>query len=83
MRKVGRLVEGSINPTRTAAGNFATGYRSKRFGRPGKPAGSVRVQTVGRYWGVFDYDPQDGVSYITRAEGLRWVNRQISRKRRR
>lgn len=69
MRKHGRLV--MVYETKTAAGHFATGYRGKRFGRPGKPPGSVKVEPVGKYWGVFDYDPQPGFQYITVAEGKR------------
>jgi len=67
----GRLVQGSIHETKTAAGHFATGYRGKRFGRVGKPRGSVKVQPVGKYWGVFDYEPQKGVMYISVAEGIK------------
>ena len=67
----GRLVADSVYETKTAAGHFATGYRGRRFGRPGKPRGSVRVERVGKYWGVFDYDPQPRVRYITMAEGIR------------
>ena len=64
-----RLVSDSVYTTRTAAGHFAQGYRGKRFGRQGKPRGSVRVDKVGRGWGVFDYDPQPGVRYITVEQG--------------
>ena len=70
-RKMGRLVEGSVHATKTAAGHFATGYRGARFGRIGKPRGSVKVQPVGQYWGVFDYDPQPRVRYITIAKGIK------------
>ena len=72
----GRLVAGSIHATKTAAGHFATGYRGKRFGRPGKPLGSVKVKKVGKYWGVFDYDPQPGAGrYISPEQGKAYGRR--------
>ena len=58
-----RLVSGLIEATKTGAGDFARGYRR------GKPRGSVKVEPVGKYWGVFDYDPQPGVEYMTIEEG--------------
>lgn len=70
-----KLVSSSVYPTRTAAGHFAQGYRGKRFGRPGKPRGSVRVDRVGCGWGVFDYDPQPGVQYITVEQGRKIASR--------
>jgi len=54
-KKESKLVPGSLYPTKTAAGDFAKGYRSTRFGRPKRPRGSVRVKKVGKKWGVFDY----------------------------
>lgn len=68
----GKLVNQSIHETKTAAGHFAKGYRSKRFGKPGKPAGSVRVGKVGKYWGVFDLKPHlPSSSYVSLDEGKR------------
>ena len=71
MGRKGYLVAGSIYETKTAAGHFAKGYRGKRFGRQGKPLGSVKVRPVGKYWGVFDYDPQRGMTYISIAKGIK------------
>ena len=51
--KKGKLVS-PIYETKTAAGHFAIGYRSKRFGSPGRPRGSVVVKQVGNGFGVFD-----------------------------
>ena len=67
---VRKLVSGSVYQTKTAAGHFATGYRSKRFGFPGRPPGSVKVGKVGKYWGVFDYKPSPGIGrYISTEQG--------------
>jgi len=66
-----KLVESSIYPTKTAAGHFAKGYRGKSFGRPGKPPGSVKVGKVGKYWGVFDYEPSPRGRYISLDKGKR------------
>lgn len=66
----GKLVDGSIHETKTAAGHFATGYRSKRFGMPGRPRGSVRVGRVGKYWGVFDLAPRPGGRYMSIPKGI-------------
>ena len=51
-----KLVPGSIQDTKTAAGHFATGYRNRkgRFGGVPKPRGSVKVAPVGRKWGVYE-----------------------------
>ena len=65
----GKLIEGSIHETKTAAGHFATGYRSKRFGSPGRPRGSVRVGRVGKYWGVFDLAPSSRGRYMSLEKG--------------
>jgi len=70
-----RLVATSVSPTKTAAGHFATGYRGSRFGKTRKPYGSVQVRPVGRYWGVFDSDPQRGVHYWTVEQGRAYGKR--------
>jgi len=78
------LVAGSIYETKTAAGHFAKGYRSKRFGKTGKPRGSVKVAKVGSYYGVFDCVPTLGSRagrYISLAEGKRLGKRLYSRRR--
>lgn len=76
-----RLVADSVCTTRTAAEHFAHGYRGGRFGKPKKPRGSVRVDRVGRGWGVFDYDPQPRVSYITVEQGKKIAARQLPRRK--
>jgi len=65
-----RLVSGLIEATKSGAGDFARGYRR------GKPRGSVKVEPVGKYWGVFDYDPQPGVKYMTVEEGEKYGQRR-------
>ncbi len=65
-----RLVAGLIEKTKTGAGDFARGYRR------GLPRGSVKVEPVGKYWGVFDYDPQPGRSYMTIEEGKEYGKRR-------
>ena len=67
----GKLVKSSIYETKTAAGHFAKGFRSKRFGAPGRPPGTVRVGKVGKYWGVFHLKPERGIGYISLEEGKR------------
>ena len=64
-----KLLAHSISETKTAAGHFATGYRGRRFGRQGKPRGSVKVGKVGKYWGVFDKDPERHVKIISIERG--------------
>lgn len=64
-----KLLANSIHETKTAAGHFATGYRGRRWGRPGKPRGSVKVGKVGKYWGVFDKNPDWHVKTISLARG--------------
>jgi len=71
MLRQGRLLADSVYETKTAAGHFTKGYRGMRFGRQGKPRGSVVVAPVGPYWGVFDRDPDPRVRYITVADGIR------------
>ncbi len=66
-----RLVASSVSPTKTAAGNFATGYRGGRFGRPLKAPGTVTVGRVGRFWGVFDINPAPNVTTLTIEQGIR------------
>ena len=66
-----KLVAHSIYETKTAAGHFAKGFRSKRFGSPGRPPGTVKVGKVGKYWGVFHTKPEPRVHYISLEEGKR------------
>ncbi len=70
MEKIGKLIDGSIHETKTAAGHFAKGYRGSRFGKTAKPRGSIKVGPVGKFWGVFDHDPELGRDYITIQEGI-------------
>ncbi len=79
MEKEGKLVANSIAETKTAAGDFARGYRGKSFGRKGKPRGSVRVEPVGKYFGVFDYAPEVGMHYISIEEGEQEGKRRYGR----
>ena len=76
----GKLVDGGIFETKTAAGHFAKGFRSKRFGSPGRPRGTVKVRKVGKYWGVFDYAPSPRMKYISLEQrkrlGDRWYGRR-------
>ena len=71
----GKLVANSIYETKTAAGHFAKGYRSKRFGSLGRPRGSVKVGKVGKCFGVFDYQPRPGIRYISLEEGKKECKR--------
>jgi len=75
-----QLVDGSIYETKTAAGHFAKGYRSKRFGSPGRPRGSVKVGKVGKYWGVFDYKPKPGGRYMSLDKGKKLGERLYGKK---
>ncbi|GAI42878.1 unnamed protein product [marine sediment metagenome] len=65
------LAASSIFATKTAAGHFARGWRRRgRWAELQGPRGSVRVEPVGKYWGVFDYDPEPGVPSMTIEEGI-------------
>ena len=75
-----RLVPQSVSETKTAAGDFAKGYR--RAGREMCPRGSVKVEPVGEYWGVFNYNPTPGFTYITIEEGIELGKRRYGSKRR-
>jgi len=77
----GKLVEGSIFETKTAAGHFAKGYRGKSFGRRGMPPGSVVVRKVGKYWGVFDLKPAVLGSYMSIEKGKAIGDRRYGKRR--
>ena len=72
-----KLVGNSIQLTKTAAEHFAKGYRSKSFGRTGKPRGTVTIGRVGKYWGVFDSDPQPGTGRYMSIEQGKALGRRI------
>ena len=77
----GKLVDGSIFETKTAAGHFAKGYRGGRFGMPKLPPGSVKVGRVGKYWGVFDLNPKPRGRTISLDQGKRLGDKWYGRRK--
>lgn len=71
-----RLIRNSIFPNVTGARNFATGFRRGHDRRR-----RVMVGRVGRFFGVFDGEPQPGIAYTTIREGIQFGNRHLLKKR--
>lgn len=53
----GKVVPNLIADTKTAAEHYARGYRNskKRWGKPAKVRGTVKVEQIGGKWRVVDY----------------------------
>ncbi len=71
-----RLIRNSILPNVTGARNFATGFRRGHNRR-----GRVMVGRVGRFFGVFDSEPQPGIAYTTIREGIEFGNQHLRKRR--
>ncbi|GAI74727.1 unnamed protein product [marine sediment metagenome] len=54
-QKKGKQVSPILFETKTAAGDFARGYRRGTPRTPKSPRGTVKVQKVGSQFGVFDF----------------------------
>lgn len=80
-KKAWKLISGSIYKTKTAAGDFARGYRGGRFGVPKVKPGTVKVAAVGPYFGVFDSSAHPRGTVITMAEGRKQGNLNYKKRR--